>query len=352
MASKSGPIIRFETGAAKDAVVVRHKNGLTETVRGLDDLTADTGIAEIRVLRTARGPFGPCELIETPPLRDGHVTEEQIALIASCDILVWVTIGSQAWRLSEKSILDEIGDQRPSEAVLVVSRADKFRSEEDREKLVDRIERETDQYFSARVLMGAAPAAIEASAQSSGKTAWIETGAQALAAALDEAVQACEFIAEEEALDDEEDDFADTVVPFLIDEDSEEFRASLAAETAPERPQNRPPSLSLSLSLSLRPNPSRNRWQSGSLHPSPSRRCSPNRWIQPPRKKSSRPMWTRSTASARSAPPNSGTPTRSTSSQAPTRPPRRSAPSAVSPPRPCSASLTTPAPQRAQRPRM
>ena len=191
------PLLRFVTGAGNDGVTIMYADGAVETLETLDQVKPGPGMLEIHITRTAKGPFGPCELVEMPPLRDGFVTETQIERIAESDILVWVTIGSQAWRLSEKSILDEIGDRRPAETVLVVSRADKFRSDADRERLMERMERETTEYFGARIMMSAKPATLEASVWN--PTAWSETGARDLADALGEAAQACAFAIEEQA---------------------------------------------------------------------------------------------------------------------------------------------------------
>ena len=176
------PIIRLITGAETDEVTVTMADGASEVFTSLAEVTPDTGMQEIRVSRVAPSPFGACELVEMPALRDGHLSEDEVEEIAGCDILVWVTIGSQAWRLSEKTILDEIGERRPSKGVLVVSRGDKFRSEDDRERLMDRMKRETESYFQSCVLMAAAPKKIAAS--EADFEAWSETGARALASAL------------------------------------------------------------------------------------------------------------------------------------------------------------------------
>lgn len=176
------PVIRIRSGADVDDIAVFDSEGSIEKLSSLSEIQPRSGLTEIQVSQTELGPFGACELIEMPPLRDGFVTEEEIDRIASCDILIWVTIGSQAWRLSEKTILDEIGKRRPSQGILVVSRGDKFRSDNDRERLMDRMERETEDYFGARVLMQASPAAIDAS--ESDDAAYAINGAESLTQAL------------------------------------------------------------------------------------------------------------------------------------------------------------------------
>lgn len=193
------PVIRVRTGADTETIAVFDADGGMESFDKLSDIEPRSGLAEIQVSQKEPGPFGSCELIEMPPLRDGFLTQAEIDRIAACDILIWVTIGSQAWRLSEKTLLDEIGDRRPSEAILVVSRGDKFRSDEDRERLMDRMERETADYFGERVMMRASPAAIEASGDDD--DAWQLVGAKSLADALDNSRRnlACDSAAEEES---------------------------------------------------------------------------------------------------------------------------------------------------------
>jgi hypothetical protein len=56
-------------------------------------------MVEILVARRDVQPFGPCEIVEMPPLRDGHLRAGDIDEIAVCDVLVSTTIGSQAGRL-------------------------------------------------------------------------------------------------------------------------------------------------------------------------------------------------------------------------------------------------------------
>jgi hypothetical protein len=175
------PVIRFVTGADADAISVIRADGRVENLEKLEDLVPESGLAEITISRRDPSHFGPVELIEMPPLRDGHVTEQQIERIADCDVMIWVTIGSQAWRLSEKTILDDIGARRPGCAMMVVSRGDKFRSAEDAGKLMERMHRETADYFSSCTLMSAAPKAI---ASSSDDAVWAQTGGHDLVSRL------------------------------------------------------------------------------------------------------------------------------------------------------------------------
>ena len=175
------PVIRYVTGAEADGISVIRADGSVETLERPEDLVPESGLAEITISRREPAHFGPVELIEMPPLRDGHLSEQIIERIADCDVMIWVTIGSQAWRLSEKTILDDIGAKRPKCAMLVVSRGDKFRSAQDAEKLMERMHRETSDYFSSCILMSATPKAI---ASSSEDVVWMQTGGHDLVSAL------------------------------------------------------------------------------------------------------------------------------------------------------------------------
>lgn len=157
------PKIRVLLGAPQGYAVYRTVDGETHAVDDPMTIPASDAIAEIVVaFENTFGLRRPCALIEFPPLRDGHVDLANIQEIATCDALVWTTIGSQAWRLSEKTILDDFADQLPQRKLLVATRADKFRNDVDREKLWSRLEKETADYFESLHLLGVSPKAFEA----------------------------------------------------------------------------------------------------------------------------------------------------------------------------------------------
>ncbi|WP_112311065.1 hypothetical protein [Pseudogemmobacter bohemicus] len=122
------------------------------------------------------------ELIELPMTKAEELTDEQIALVNSADVMIWVTIGSQAWRLTEKAIVEALGDARPDRSILVVSRGDKLRSDKDRGRLMERMERETNALFAHRMYLYGERRRIAASADSDAE--WEESGGAGLAALL------------------------------------------------------------------------------------------------------------------------------------------------------------------------
>ncbi|MEM7523273.1 MAG: hypothetical protein AAF360_05865, partial [Pseudomonadota bacterium] len=101
--------------------------------------------------------------------------------VAEADIVIWCTIGSQAWRLSEKSAVDKIRELHDGPLVLAVSRADLFRNETDRLKVAARLEREASATFSDIVFVRARRAAIAAADDDA---AWRDAGGAALMASV------------------------------------------------------------------------------------------------------------------------------------------------------------------------
>ncbi|MBJ2152493.1 dynamin family protein [Paracoccus sp. IB05] len=122
------------------------------------------------------------ELIELPMTKAEELTGDQIDLVQSADVMIWVTIGSQAWRLTEKAIVEALGETRPDRSILIVSRGDKLRSDKDRGRLMERMERETAALFGHRFFLFGDRRKIAASAGSEAE--WQETGGAPLAALL------------------------------------------------------------------------------------------------------------------------------------------------------------------------
>lgn len=170
---ESRPLIRVTLGAETAETVALFKDGSEKTMASPLDVEASDNLLELSIFREEDCGLGACELVEVPALRDGHLDPGTARLLGTFDILVWTTIGSQAWRLSEKNILDELMSQLPERRILVATRADKFRSDGDRQKLRDRLERETTAYFSAGRLLGVSPALLSGKGKSS---AWETAG--------------------------------------------------------------------------------------------------------------------------------------------------------------------------------
>ena len=175
------PSIRVAFASAEETIEYAMIDGNVVGVASIDDVPTDGSVNDI-FIRTTDESLGRCDVIEFPPLRDGTISEEDSARISACDVLVWVTIGSQAWRLSEKTIIDTISNQGPGLSVLAVSRTDKIRSAADQDRLMARLKKETAEYFDHRVMMRADPEGLAAA--KSDQSIWEQIGGKDLAECL------------------------------------------------------------------------------------------------------------------------------------------------------------------------
>ena len=146
------------------------------------------------------------EFVEVPLTAADELTAEQEALVASCQIMVWVTIASQAWRLTEQTLLDRLGEAVPDRRILAVSRADKLASAADRGRVQARVVRETHGIFEAFVFVDGGRAIL---AKAGDDDAWVQTSAPELLDTLNEIREELGTVAEEA---EEEDDDGDEVV--------------------------------------------------------------------------------------------------------------------------------------------
>lgn len=115
------------------------------------------------------------ELVEVPLTTAEALTDVERDLLRGCDVMIWVTIASQAWRLTEKTLVDAFGAARPAYTILAVSRTDKLRTDADRQSLRDRLDRETQGYFDGCLFLQNSRRQISSATKSD--TAWQRTGA-------------------------------------------------------------------------------------------------------------------------------------------------------------------------------
>ena len=90
-----------------------------------------------------------CDLIDTPGNSDPNIAPiawERIAEIA--DIAVWCSPSTQAWRQSELAAWKDVPERVRKKSILLLTRADKLLTEEDRTKVLRRVEREAGDLFS------------------------------------------------------------------------------------------------------------------------------------------------------------------------------------------------------------
>lgn len=143
------------------------------------DVVDDTEIETCEVACPI-GLLAGVEIIELPSHSDGSVSDAHVAMMAQADLLIWVTIASQAWRLSEQTVIEKLPEAARKTSILAVSRADKLRKAADLDKIETRLQDEASPYFGELVFMQASVHNLDRSADD--ERLWSRTGGAALAA--------------------------------------------------------------------------------------------------------------------------------------------------------------------------
>lgn len=180
--SSSRPVV-FASYRAERGIDVQYRDGthLSTTSAYRHDILRN---AELVWVASDHEHLAGIEIVEVPLTKADELTEEQIALIRASDVMIWVTIASQAWRLTEKNIVERLGDARPAHGILAVTRADKLRNDRDRQRLRERVIRETQHFFASCVFLNGERKKIEKAATSD--DAWADTGGAAITEQLHE----------------------------------------------------------------------------------------------------------------------------------------------------------------------
>lgn len=122
-----------------------------------------------------------CDLIDMPGISDPNMPAkvwERAADLA--DAVIWCTHATQAWRQSEAAVWDGFSDRLADRSLLLLTRFDKITAARDRQRVVRRVERETQGLFR-----GVYPISLtQAIAADDDPDLWQSSGADAFAAAL------------------------------------------------------------------------------------------------------------------------------------------------------------------------
>jgi len=132
------------------------------------------------------GPLEGVEIVEIPFHHDGGISAQNLALIADADLIIWVTIASQAWRLSEKALIEDLPYNVREKSILAISRADKLKAADDLDKIETRLQSDASKFFSEIVFMQASTDKLTKSVYDT--RVWEETGGAALASIAHELV--------------------------------------------------------------------------------------------------------------------------------------------------------------------
>lgn len=118
-----------------------------------------------------------CDLIDTPGISDPNIPMAfWINTIRYANSVIWCTNSSQAWRESERGAWADLPQRLRKKSVLLVTRKDKIRSEQDFKKIERRLERETKDLFNSRVFASLTQANHAREAADS--ALWAESGAE------------------------------------------------------------------------------------------------------------------------------------------------------------------------------
>ncbi len=137
-------------------------------------------------LKIPLGDLRGIEIMEMPFHPTGGIGERDLEVISDADMIVWVTIASQAWRLSEKAIIEQLPYNVRDKSILAISRADKLKTGADLDKIETRLQSDAHNFFSEIVFMQASTEKLNRAVSET--RAWEETGGAALASIAHELV--------------------------------------------------------------------------------------------------------------------------------------------------------------------
>lgn len=180
----SRPTIRITHSPTK-SIDAEDRMGSSYSPRALTELLDHESIAICNV-RVPLGLMAGVEIVEVPFHHEGGISENDLEVIGDADLIIWVTIASQAWRLSEQTIIEGLPYHARDRSILAISRADKLRTGADLDKIETRLQQDASRFFSEIVFMQASRDRLERAV--SDNRAWQETGGAALASIINELV--------------------------------------------------------------------------------------------------------------------------------------------------------------------
>lgn len=157
------------------------RDGAMQRVAKVEHATRTPDLAEIEIYLPF-DRFPGVEIQELPAPSSAGYSEAHRHVAASADILLWCTIGSQPWRLSEKDCLSKLGRSPDQTTILCVMRDDLIRTDSDRGKINRRLETEARPFFSEIVFIDASNRTLQAS--QTDDAAWQKSGAGVVGSAI------------------------------------------------------------------------------------------------------------------------------------------------------------------------
>lgn len=173
------------THAPKPAIRTEDTTGRVFEPASLNDVLENDFLADCHV-RMPLGELRGVEIVEIPFHHDGGISKEDREMMADADLIIWVTIASQAWRLSEKALIEDLPYHTRDKSILAISRADKLKAADDLDKIETRLQADASKFFSEIVFMQASTEKLNKAVINTG--AWEEAGGAALASIAHELV--------------------------------------------------------------------------------------------------------------------------------------------------------------------
>lgn len=174
--SRPKPVQVIEQGEDNKILAVA-ADGATQEVADESMAWYGQGVAEVR--RQAPLPaLGGVEISEVQSYDSDEWSHEALHAFAAADCMIWCTIGSQAWRLTEKNAMEQARREFKGPALLVVTRSDLFRDDADAAKVEARLRSEIAGMFDDVLFVNASAVAV---ARSDEDDIWEGTGGAALA---------------------------------------------------------------------------------------------------------------------------------------------------------------------------
>lgn len=122
-----------------------------------------------------------CDLIDMPGISDPNMAASVWQrVIHNADIVIWCSHATQAWRQSEAAVWATMPPSLYNKSILLLTRMDRILSDRDRERVIKRVERETQGLFR-EVLPVSLIQALDAGVD---VAAWSDCGANALVESL------------------------------------------------------------------------------------------------------------------------------------------------------------------------
>lgn len=180
----SRPLIRIRHATEK-AIEAEDSKGIMFKPASLTELLDTENLASCRI-RLPLGLLAGIEIAEVPFHHEGGISARDMSMMADADLIIWVTIGSQAWRLSEQAIIESLPLHTRDKSILAISRADKLRTSDDLDKIETRLQKDASKFFSEIVFMQASSDNLHRSVADT--RMWEETGGAALASIAHELV--------------------------------------------------------------------------------------------------------------------------------------------------------------------